>query len=232
MIVLAIDTTSRACAAAVHDSGANRTLSSVTEEIGRGHAERLMDVIAQALREAGSDYSALGRVAACAGPGSFTGIRVGLASARGVALALSIPAVGICALEALRAEAVAMDADGAKFAVLAAVKAGRGDIYARLFAASTPASRAAPAFATQASQLRGLVAGERRLLLCGSAAREAAEALSGSCETRIVHEMDRAPIAMVARIGAAADPGICPPEPIYVREPDARPQAGFAIPRA
>ncbi len=73
----------------------------------RGHAEALIPMIEAALGAAETDYSGLDRIAVCTGPGSFTGIRIGIAAARGLALGLGIPAIGITRLEALAAEAAA-----------------------------------------------------------------------------------------------------------------------------
>ncbi|WP_407049013.1 tRNA (adenosine(37)-N6)-threonylcarbamoyltransferase complex dimerization subunit type 1 TsaB [Methyloraptor flagellatus] len=92
MLVLALDTALDACACAVLDHGA--ALARVTAEtdvIGRGHAERLMDLIAATLDRAGVALTAIDRFAVSVGPGSFTGIRVGVAVARGFAVATGRP---------------------------------------------------------------------------------------------------------------------------------------------
>ncbi len=94
MIVLALDTAGVDCAAALYDSETGRVLAEVCETIGKGHAERLMAMIDEALAASGLALADLDRVAVTVGPGSFTGIRVGVAAARGLALALGIEAVG------------------------------------------------------------------------------------------------------------------------------------------
>ena len=71
----------------------------------RGHAEALMPMLDAVLAEAGAGYRDLTRIAVCTGPGSFTGIRIGIAAARGLALGLGVPAIGITRLEALAAGA-------------------------------------------------------------------------------------------------------------------------------
>lgn len=75
------------------------------EPMDRGHAERLFPLIDQVLAEAGLGYSDLTGIAVCEGPGSFTGTRVGISAARGLALGCSIPAIGITRFEALAAMA-------------------------------------------------------------------------------------------------------------------------------
>ncbi|MEO9830291.1 MAG: tRNA (adenosine(37)-N6)-threonylcarbamoyltransferase complex dimerization subunit type 1 TsaB, partial [Nitratireductor sp.] len=105
MKVLAIDTAAELCAACVFDAGASRELGRSVREIGKGHAEALIPVMAGALAAAGCDYSDLGAIAVAAGPGSFTGVRIGVAAARGLALALDIPATGVTTLAALAHDA-------------------------------------------------------------------------------------------------------------------------------
>lgn len=101
-MILGIDTSGSRCAVAVLDGG--RVLRHL-RDMERGHAEALFPMIEAALGEAGAGYAALSRIGVCTGPGSFTGIRVGVAAARGLALGLGIPAIGIGRLEALATEA-------------------------------------------------------------------------------------------------------------------------------
>lgn len=77
---------------------------SKTEPMARGHAERLFPMIDEVLAEAGAGFDDLTRVAVCTGPGSFTGLRVGVAAARGLALGCGIPAVGVTRFEAVHRE--------------------------------------------------------------------------------------------------------------------------------
>src|SRR5690606_8172147 len=124
MKLLAIDTAANLCAACVYDTQAGERGRAVLD-LGKGHAEHLMAVIEEALTAAGCAYTDLEAVAVSVGPGSFTGVRVGVSAARGLALALGIPAVGVSTLEALAAEA----RGDAPRAVLARVEAGRGQAY-------------------------------------------------------------------------------------------------------
>lgn len=97
MIVLGLDTTGKACACALVDEG--RILAHKSEPIGRGHAERLAPMVHGVLAEAGLSISAIDQIAVCTGPGSFTGLRVALAFAKGLALPRKIPVAGISGLE-------------------------------------------------------------------------------------------------------------------------------------
>ncbi|MEL6997805.1 MAG: tRNA (adenosine(37)-N6)-threonylcarbamoyltransferase complex dimerization subunit type 1 TsaB [Pseudomonadota bacterium] len=100
-MILAIDTSAGQCAVALVGDG--RTIHS-TEAMQRGHAEALFPMIDQVLSDAGADWSLVDRIAVCTGPGSFTGLRVGIAAARGLSLGLGVPAIGVTRFEALAAE--------------------------------------------------------------------------------------------------------------------------------
>lgn len=93
MLVLAIDTSHDDCGAALWRGG--ETLAATSEAIGRGHGERLPAMLDAIVRRTAIAWNDLDRIAVVAGPGSFTGLRVGVAAARGLALALSIPAIGV-----------------------------------------------------------------------------------------------------------------------------------------
>lgn len=102
MIILGLDTTGRNCSAAI----VNQTefLAHKSEDIGRGHAERLAPMVQEVLAEAGLTANDITKLVVCTGPGSFTGLRVALAFAKGFALPRKLPVVGISALEALAAQ--------------------------------------------------------------------------------------------------------------------------------
>src|SRR5579864_1945967 len=93
----------------------------------RGHAEALMPLIATVMSTAGVEFSDLDRIAVTVGPGSFTGLRVGIAFAKGLALAADAPAVGIGTLEALVA------GDSARGRKTAVIEAGRGGVWLQPF---------------------------------------------------------------------------------------------------
>src|SRR3954453_13279511 len=111
MRVLAIDTALGACAAAVLDSSAGEILSRESLGMQRGHAEAVMPLIARVMDAGRCEFSQLDRIAVTVGPGSFTGLRVGIAAARGIALAAGKPAVGLSTLSALAAAHVAARSD-------------------------------------------------------------------------------------------------------------------------
>lgn len=222
MKLLAIDTAANLCAACVLDAGADAVMASRVLELDRGHAERLMDMVAEVLREAGLDYRDLDRLAVAVGPGSFMGIRTGVAAARGLSLALGIPAIGVTTLEA-----IAFDARAAfpGRPVLAAIDARRDEIYAAAFDAAGRETLAP--VACRPAELASLVAGD--VVLAGTGAPLLA-ALRPAKAFDIAAGAATGSIAAYARIAALRTPGDRP-KPVYLRAPDARQQAGFALPR-
>ena len=98
-VVLAFDTSAAHCAAAVVSG--NRILAQRVEEMDKGQAERLMPLLAEVLAEAQVTYAGLSAIGVGTGPGNFTGVRISVAAARGLALGLGIPAIGVSGFEAL-----------------------------------------------------------------------------------------------------------------------------------
>jgi tRNA threonylcarbamoyl adenosine modification protein YeaZ len=218
MIVLALDTAGVDCAAAVYDSSSDTMLGEASDMIGKGHAEHLMGIVDRVLSQAGKKLAMVERIAVTIGPGSFTGIRVGVAAARGFALALKIPTVGITTLETM---AAAQRERTPGRAVLAAMDAKRGEIYLQAFADDgQPLDEPRAVAIEEALAFAASFDGE----ITGSAAPLLRPDLNGDYANTF-------PISIVARLGAAADPSSGKPKPLYLRGPDAKPQAGFAIAR-
>jgi len=174
-----------------------------------------MAMIDEALDEAKLTLTDIDRIGVTVGPGSFTGIRVGVAAARGLSLALDKECVGISTLAVL-AEA----AGSAVRPVLAAINAHRDEVYAQSFENGEP--RGEP----QLLQLDDYLARAAApgIVLVGSA--------SALVEDREAETSpDHFPIDIVARLAATAK-AQGKPKPLYLRGPDAKPQTGFAVPRA
>lgn len=102
-LVLALDTTGSACSVTLADQAS--TLSHKSHNIGRGHAEYLAPLVQNVLKDANTHPSQLNRVVVCNGPGSFTGLRVSLSFAKGLALPLKIPVLGLSGLQVMAAHA-------------------------------------------------------------------------------------------------------------------------------
>lgn len=220
MIVLALDTAGVDCAAAVYDSGGDRILAEITETIGKGHAEHLIALVDRVLEKAGIDLKAIERLAVTVGPGSFTGIRVGVAAARGFALSLGIPAVGVTTLAVI---AAAHRGEAGNRPVLVAMDAKRGEVYLQIFGSGgSPQGEPEAMLVEDAQALAGKFDG----LLAGSAV----PLLRGAAPDTGDPVANIFPIAEVARLGAAMTVGD-KPKPLYLRGPDAKPQLGFAVAR-
>lgn len=227
MTLLAIDCAASLCAACVYDQTTGKTLGREVRDLGKGHAEHLMDVIATALAAAGKAYADLDRIAVSVGPGSFTGVRVGVSTARGLALALKIQAIGVTTLEAIAAEGFARAGDVAPEYALAAIDGGRDGIYIGVYD-RFGSVRYDPAIATLEEAAR--LASREGLALAGSAAGKIA-ALAGGDVRMTGFEGATADIAVYARLAGGEEIPDEKPKPLYLRAPDAKPQAGFVLPR-
>jgi tRNA threonylcarbamoyl adenosine modification protein YeaZ len=220
MNLLAIDTALEACSVGVAVDGGSPVL--VSETIGRGHAERLFGMITAAMEEAGIGFAALDRLAVTVGPGSFTGIRVGIAAARGLALVTGCPVVGIGTLAVIAESARAA---AGPVPVMAVLDARRDEVYAQAFAADgSPLSE--PTAGPAADVAARLGAG---MVLAGSGAPLVAAAMASP--PAIIHGAAAPDIAALVRLGVAAPPPAGPPRPLYLRPPDAKPQAAAALAR-
>jgi tRNA threonylcarbamoyladenosine biosynthesis protein TsaB len=224
--VLAIDTALEVCSAAVLDT--ERAAGTVYRSVPmlRGHAEALMPLIAAVMSTAGLEFPDLDRIAVTVGPGSFTGLRVGVAAARGIALATGKPAVGLTTLSALAAPLFEIDESKA---VLAAIDARHGHVYMQVFG---PGGQAvfAPRVAPLHDAMRAAAASPTRIV--GNAAK-LIEAVWPAGERRpLLVSAVRAPdIAWVARLGAAMEDVSGLVKPLYLREADAQPQGAAMVAR-
>ncbi len=218
MRVLAIDTAANLCAACIFDEAAGVELGRAVLDLGgKGHAEALIGVIETALQAADCRYRDIGRIGVSIGPGSFTGVRIGVATARGLALALAVEAIGISALEAVAVEARAVSPGRP---VLAVIPAGRGVVYAALYD-DTGALILGPSLLTEEAAAGH--AGLDGTVLTGPAA-----ALLGGGGQLVHASGASADVATYARLAAAAPAGSPKPRPLYLRPPDARPQSAPA----
>ena len=226
MRVLAIDTALAACSAAVLDTEQGGIVASESLPMMRGHAEALMPLLARLMDQAGMAFPDIDRVVVTTGPGSFTGLRVGIAAARGIALAADKPAIGLSTLSAYAAPHMAADD---RFPVVAAIDARHEHVYLQVFG---PGGRTltAPRLATLREAVRA--AADAPACIVGSAALAVAAALSPADAAPAAVDARAAPdIAWVARMGAVLPEGQSPPKPQYLRAPDAQPQNAAQLPR-
>jgi len=224
MILLAIDTSANLCAACIYDADADIVRGRSVLDIGKGHAEHLMGTIAKVLEEAGLSYPAIGRIVVSIGPGSFTGVRVGVSAARGLALALKIPAIGVSTLEALAAEARIAFPDRA---VAAVIDGRRDDLYLAGYDRDGKLIHEPMAVSVETAREFAAV---RNAVLAGNGA----DMLIASVPESYFDIASRAAtgdVATYARLVATLEPPFDKPKPLYLRGADAKPQAGFTLRR-
>lgn len=202
MKLIAIDTALKACSVAVLDG--DKVCAVISEAMERGHAEAVAPMVAAAIAQSGLNFSELERVAVTTGPGSFTGLRVGLAFARPLALALEVDCVGVSTLEALALE------DGEAGYRAGAVEAP-GGAYLAIYDNSCEC--VAPARFDLEDAKRVLAAHP------GVVVRGPGAPLFGGAGTAAPD------IVAFARRGAGLDPSRYRPDPLYLRAPDAKPLA-------
>jgi tRNA threonylcarbamoyl adenosine modification protein YeaZ len=217
--VLAIDTALNACAAGVLDAETGAVLAEESLSLERGHAEALLPLVDRVVSGIEGRFTAIDRVAVTVGPGSYTGLRVGISAARAIGLAAGAPVVGVTTLSALLAPLVAT---GERRIAAAAIDARHGGVYMQAVAPGgrtvVPASHLS---------LRDAVRhlGSGPVVITGSgAAVIAAEAIEAGVSVDLNLAELSPDIAWVARLGAIADPGHALPKPLYLKGPDAKPQ--------
>jgi tRNA threonylcarbamoyladenosine biosynthesis protein TsaB len=215
MRILAIDTSLPAVSACVLDDDAETPLVSETIEMERGHGEALLPLVERIMGQVEGGFGSLDRVAVTVGPGSFTGIRIGLAAGQAIGLACKCDVVGVSTLSALATPLLLGDCEGV---VVAAIDARYGRVFFAAFG-SDGRQIVPPRRDLALEALRALGAGP--LLLTGSGAELiASEARARGVPCRIVSHQPYPDIACVARLGVAANPASAPARPLYLKEPD------------
>jgi tRNA threonylcarbamoyl adenosine modification protein YeaZ len=224
--VLAIDTALGACSACVVETGDPDPLAQESMAMERGHAEALLPLVDRVVSQIEGAFGNLNRVAVTIGPGSYTGLRVGIAAARAIGLAAGIPVVGVSTLAGYLAPLMASEA---RRLLAAAIDAKHGQIYVQAVA---PGGRTIipPGLLPLRDVVRLLGSGP--VALAGSGAPMLANECWAQAIEASVLEAPLAPdIAWVARLGALANPASALPKPLYLRGPDAKPQDCARIPR-
>ena len=183
----------------------------------RGHAEALMPLIARVVKQAGIAFADLDRIAVTTGPGSFTGLRVGLSAARGIALAANRPVVGLTTLTAYAAPIVSRNGEQP---VISAIDARHDHVYFQVVSGD-----GSPLILPRVAPIEQALEASRfgAPHLVGNAARLLAERWPADAPPPFAVDAQPAPdIAWVAWLGAAVSPDAAPARPYYLRAPDAK----------
>ena len=213
-MLLAIDTCGPLCSAALAEG--ENLIAIRNEDIGRGHAERLMPMLEEMLRESNIDWSQLNKIVCTIGPGSFTGLRVGLATARGLALALNCLCIGVSVFEAF---AAVVQADNNNQPFVVAMDAKRNQVWLQLYNGNS-LPMAEPLALSNDDARRDIPASIINLYGSG------APLLAIENSRYIVKNSSAsAPIEGVVKIAMARKSNSIKPKPLYLRNPDAKPQS-------
>ena len=226
MIVLSLDTSLTACSAAVVEPGAEgRVISASYCEPGRGHAEILLDMIDGVMSDAGTDFEDIDRQIVTVGPGSFTGVRVGLSAARGFRIAHDIPICGLSTMQAIAANLSISKTFTAASPVAVIINARRRQAYGQVFDAAlkplcTPALIAVDELDSWTRPWR-----QMPVTLMGSGAQLIESNGNSLPENWDVTNRGMLPdAASFGHVFGHIDPDEVPPDPLYLRQPDAKPQ--------
>ena len=224
MNILALDTSMTACSVALWRQGG--VVWSRRRDMERGHAEALMPMLRDVLDGAGCGVSDLDLVAVTVGPGAFTGLRIGLAAARGLALAAELPCFGATTTETVAHGVPEAERSGATLVV--ALQSNRADIYAQAFTPDLEPLSGPRALLP--IEVAGLVTEGGRVVVAGDASTLVRPALAGAGLDVAVSGASGTPDAAVLAAIAARRwrPGDRPasPSPLYLKPPAATAPAG------
>lgn len=217
MQLLALDTALAATAVAVLDTEAGSILAGESLPMARGQSEALLPMVERVVKAAGLAMRNIDKIAVTVGPGSFTGLRIGIAAARGLALALARPVVGVSTLAAFAAPALV---SGAGLPVAGAIDARHGMIFFQFMGNDGRVITGPGLFSIEEAALK---TGDGAMIFVGDAADRLASAKKEMAPafqiSRATVVQAAAPdIAWVARLGAIADPATAPARPLYLRD--------------
>lgn len=209
MRVLAFDTTTSACSVAVWLDG--DTIGVFHKPMLHGQAEALLPAIEKTMADCNTCYDDLDRIAVTIGPGSFTGVRVGLAAARGMGVATGLPVFGVLTTQVIATEAIGLS----KASIAVAIDARRAEVYLHCFDQTGSALDDPQCLLPE---MAAEVLGDTAYTLVGDGAARIKPYTSLAVD---LGNPDVASAEVLARIAAALPLPEARPEPVYVRPPDA-----------
>lgn len=227
MRILAIDTALGACSACVLDAASMaEPLAQEQLAMERGHAEALMPLVERVMKAVEGGFASLSRVAVTVGPGSYTGLRVGVSAARAIGFAAGIPVVGVTTVAACAAPLIGRESGRV---IAAALDARHGQVW---FQALTSEGKPLVSLRQVSYRDAARAIGAGPVSLVGSSALAVAnEAWAIGLDAVVVDDTRAPDIAWVARLGLIADPDSAPPRPLYLKAPETTPQDKARLPR-
>jgi tRNA threonylcarbamoyladenosine biosynthesis protein TsaB len=219
MLILAIDTALGAVSACAYDSQADHVVASERILLDRGHAEALVPLLERLAAEIPGRFSVIDRVAVTTGPGSFTGIRVGVAAARSIGTACDIEVVGVSTLQAFAAPLLGSE----NVNVASVIDARHGNVFFECFDHKGSITHEAAVLSVR--DAAALLHPGLTLLTGPGATLVAIEAWSQGRQAEVAGDFVSPPIDFVARLAAFSDSQESPPQPFYLKAADVTPRA-------
>ncbi len=228
-MLLAIETCGRYCSVGLFDPRSQKVMCEQNEDLGRGHAERIIPLINELMINSPINLQQLTSIGVTCGPGSFTGLRVGLAAARGLALALNIPAIGVGVLPAL-AMTIQQNEEDDAIPVTVLQDARRNEVFVQNFDGEGNATDAVSLISIDSIGARLPAKTE---ILTGTYAQQFYSTLAADARERLtLRGMEAPSIAAISHLAIQSESGLSAHlSPIYVRGADAKRQMSFAVSR-
>ena len=209
MCVLALDTALAGCSVAFYDG---EKFFTEAADMDRGQAEHLVPMIGRVLAKAGADYADIENIVTTVGPGAFTGLRIGLSTARALGLALDVPVTGVSTLNVIARKFVAENDVATDEVLCVLLETRRADFYVQ-FGEGTPPE------ALQADEIVERLGTDGQVVFVGDAVARFKEVVTPLPAWRFVEGYALPDPCFMAQMAAAGRADL-PPEPLYLRDAD------------
>jgi len=218
-LLLGIDTATTGCSVAL--MRAETCLAENQTRMLRGHSEALPMMIDTVMKSAGVSFDQLDGIAVTRGPGAFTGLRVGLAAARALALSINKPCIGISTFESLSAETRRQEVIDADTALIVSIESKRTELFVAIYGSG--GAETSPPSAQRPDEVEILDESISSVVIVGDASEKIEQALDGKIQTRRIKEIEVPDAKIVATLALQyiEKPELALPTPFYLRAPDA-----------
>lgn len=218
-LMLGIDTATTGCSVALMDDAT--CLAEHQSRMPRGQSEALAPMIDEVMKLAGISFDRLDGIAVTRGPGAFTGLRIGLAAARAMALAIAKPCIGITTFDSLTVQTRQRENIETGTALLVAIESKRAEIFVSMYGADDALLIEPTAVKPEA--IEKMPENITSVIVVGDASEKIESALIGRVDVRRIHDIEVPDAKVVAALGLniLGEPALAPPTPFYLRPPDA-----------